>query len=152
MVVQMSCATSTSTVAVRIRERLLDSHQLLGVFSMPSDLFHPVGVITCIMVFQAHRPHPSDYKVFFGYFKDDGFRKTKHMGRVDEGRWNAIKERWLHCYLNRESVAGLSVVRAVTASDEWCAEAYMETDYTTIRKEDFEQALREYVAFQVKYG
>ncbi len=150
-VVQMSCATSTSTVAVRIRERLLDSHQLLGVFSMPSDLFHPVGVITCIMIFQAHMPHPFDYKVFFGYFKDDGFRKIKNMGRVDDGRWNAIKERWLHCYLNRESVAGLSVVRAVTAPDEWCAEAYMETDYTTIRKEDFEQALREYVAFQVKY-
>ena len=64
VVVQMSCATSTSTVAVRIRKRLLDNHQLLGVFSMPSDLFHPVGVITCIMVFQAHRPHPSDYKVF----------------------------------------------------------------------------------------
>ena len=79
------------------------------------------------------------------------------MGRVDEGRWNAIKERWLHRHLNRESVSGLSVVRAVTvravtASDEWCAEAYMETDYTTIRKEYFEQALREYVAFQVKYG
>ena len=151
-VVQMSCATSTSTAAVRIRERLLDRHHLLGVFSMPSDLFHPAGVITCIIVFQAHRPHPSDYKVCFGYFKNDGFRKTKHMGRVDEGRWGAIKARWLNCYLNRESVTGLSVLKAVTALDEWCAEAYMETDYTTIRKEDFEQALREYVAFQVKYG
>ena len=151
-VVQMSCATSTSTAAIVIRERLLDSHQLLGVFSMPNDLFHPVGVITSIMVFQAYRPHPSDYKVFFGYFKEDGFRKTKHMGRVDEGRWSAIKERWLDCYLNRENVAGLSVVRKITASDEWCAEAYMETDYTSIRMEDFEQVLREYVAFQVKYG
>ena len=151
-VVQMSCATSTSAGAVRIRKRILDRHQVLGVFSMPSDLFHPVGVITCIMVFQAHRPHPSDFKVFFGYFKDDGFRKTKHMGRVDEGRWGAIKARWLNCYMNRESVAGLSVLGAVTASDEWCAEAYMETDYTTIRKEDFEQALREYAAFQVRYG
>ena len=151
-VVQMSCATSTSKAAVRIRERLLDRHQLLGVFSMPSDLFHPVGVIICIMVFQAHRPHPSDYKAFFGYFKDDGFRKTKHMGRVDGGRWGTIKAQWLNCYLNRESVLNLSVLRAVSASDEWCAEAYMETDYTTIRKEDFEKALREYVAFQVKYG
>ena len=151
-VVQMSCATSTSKAAVCIRERLLDRHQLMGVFSMPNGLFNSVGVITCIMVFQAHTPHPPDYKVFFGYFKDDGFRKTKHMGRVDEGQWGAIKAQWLNCYLNRESVVNLSVLRAVTASDEWCAEAYMETDYTTIRKEDFQQALREYVAFQVKYG
>ena len=150
-IVQMSSATSTSAEAVEMRKRLLQNHQLLGVFSMPSDLFHPVGVITCIMVFQAHRPHPVDYKVFFGYFKDDGFRKTKHMGRVDEGRWGPIKSRWLECYLNRESVAGLSILKAVSASDEWCAEAYMETDYSTIRKQDFEKALREYVAFRVKY-
>ena len=151
-IVQMSCATSTGKAAVHIRERLLSQHQLLGVFSMPNDLFHPVGVITCIMVFQAHHPHPIDYKVFFGYFKDDGFRKTKHIGRVDQGQWNAIKGRWINSFVNRESDPGHSVLRAVTATDEWCAEAYMETDYSTIRKEDFERALREYVAFQVKYA
>ena len=150
-VVQMSCVTSTSVGAVNIRKRLLDRHQLLGVLSMPSDLFHPVGVITCIMVFQAHRPHPEDYRVFFGYYKEDGFRKTKHRGRVDEGRWGPIRAQWLRSYLNRESIVGLSVLKAVTAADEWCAEAYMETDYSTLREEDFERALREYVAFRVKY-
>lgn len=151
-IVQMSCATSTRKATVRIRERLIAKHQLLGVFSMPNDLFYPVGVITCIMVFQAHHPHPPDYKVFFGYFKDDGFRKTKHIGRVDQGRWNEIKGHWLSSFVNRESEPGHSVLQAVAAADEWCAEAYMETDYSTIRKEDFESALREYVAFQVKYG
>ena len=85
-IVQMSCVAATNVAAVQVRERLLTRHQLLGVFSMPNDLFHPVGVITCVMVFQAHRPHPVNYKVFFGYFKDDGFRKTKHRGRVDEGQ------------------------------------------------------------------
>ena len=130
----------------------MDKHHLMGVFSMPTDLFYPVGVITCIMVFQAHSPHPLDYKVFFGYFKDDGFRKTKHLGRVDEGQWGAIRSRWLASYLNRESEAGHSVLMTVTPSDEWCAEAYMETDYSTIQKEDFEHELREYAAFRVKYG
>ena len=140
-VVQMSCATSTSSAAVRLRERLLDKHQLMGVFSMPNDLFHPVGVITCIMVFQAHRPHPPEYKVFFGYFKDDGFRKTKHIGRVDQGQWGEIKARWLNSYLNRESEAGYSVLKAVKPSDEWCAEAYMETDYSTIQVKGFRARL-----------
>ena len=143
-VVQMSCVTSTGAAAVRIRERLLAKHQLLGVFSLPNDLFHPVGVITCIMVLQAHSPHLPNYKVFFGYFKDDGFRKTKNIGRVDQGKWSEIKKQWLHFYLNRESRTGHSVLRAVTATDEWCAEAYMETDYSKIVRKDFEKVVRDY--------
>ena len=50
-IVQMSCAISDGARAVAVRERLLVSHTLTGVFSMPDDLFHPIGVITCIMVF-----------------------------------------------------------------------------------------------------
>lgn len=151
-IVQMSCATSSSAAAILVRERLLKSHRLVGVFSMPDDLFHPVGVITCIMVFDAHSPHPASYKTFFGFFKDDGFRKTKHVGRVNQGQWDAIRADWLDAYLNRESKTGLSVLKTVSASDEWCAEAYMETDYSKISQSDFESVLKDYIAFQVKYG
>lgn len=151
-IVQMSCATSSNAAAVLVRERLLKSHKLVGVFSMPDDLFHPVGVITCIMVFDAHSPHPTGYKTFFGYFKDDGFRKTKNVGRVNQGQWDSIKSDWLDTYLNRESKTGLSVLKAVSASDEWCAEAYMETDYSKISQSDFESVLKDYIAFQVRHG
>jgi type I restriction enzyme M protein len=151
-IVQMSCATSSRSAAVLARERLLKKHKLTGVFSMPGDLFHPVGVITCIMVFEAHSPHPAGYKTFFGYFKDDGFRKTKHVGRVNKGEWDSIKSEWLNAYINRETKTGLSVVRAVTADEEWCAEAYMETDYSKITQADFESVLKDYIAFQVKHG
>jgi type I restriction-modification system DNA methylase subunit len=151
-IVQMSCVTSWKTAAISVRERLLKSHKLMGVFSMPTDLFYPVGVITCIMVFEAHSPHPSTYKTFFGYFKDDGFWKTKNMGRINKGEWEGIKQQWLNAYINHESILNLSVVRAVSASDEWCAEAYMETDYSKITQGDFEGALKEYIAFQVKHG
>lgn len=151
-IVQMSCATSSKGSAVLIRERLLEKHKLTGVFSMPTDLFHPVGVITCIMVFEAHTPHPNGYKTFFGYFKDDGYLKTKHLGRVDKGQWENIKQSWLSAYMNRESHVGLSVLKTISAADEWCAEAYMETDYSNITQIDFENALKDYVAFQVKHG
>lgn len=151
-IVQMSCATSTGARAVAVRERLLASHTLTGVFSMPTDLFHPVGVITCIMTFEAHKPHPAGYKTFFGHFKNDGFQKTKHMGRINKGEWDTIKARWLNAYRNREKETGLSVLQAVTAADEWCAEAYMETDYSKITKADFESALREYASFKVRYA
>jgi type I restriction enzyme M protein len=82
-IVQMSCATSTTAKTVVVRERLLASHTLTGVFSMPDDLFHPVGVITCIMAFDAHKPHAKGFKSFFGYFKNDGYRKTMNLLRID---------------------------------------------------------------------
>ncbi|GJD39921.1 class I SAM-dependent DNA methyltransferase [Methylobacterium bullatum] len=151
-VVQMSCATSSKAAAILVRERLLKSHKLTGVFSMPDDLFHPVGVITCVMIFEAHTPHPAGFKTFFGHFKDDGFRKTKNIGRVDKGQWSQTRIRWLDAYINRESKPGLSVMKAITATEEWCAEAYMETDYSAIKQTDFEKMIKEYVAFQVKYG
>lgn len=148
-IVQMSCVTSSGAAAILVRERLLKNHKLTGVFSMPSDLFHPVGVITCIMVFEAHSPHPSDYKTFFGYFKDDGFSKTKNVGRVDQGQWDIIKKDWLNAYLNREAESGLSVLKAVTASDEWCAEAYLKTDYLKISQDEFEKSVKSYVSFKL---
>jgi hypothetical protein len=37
----------------------------------------------------------------------------------------------------------------VTADDEWCAEEYMETDYTQLTDSDFEQSIRDFVAFHV---
>ena len=148
-IVQMSCATSASARAVLVRERLVAHHTLTGVFSVPDDLFHPVGVVTCIMTFEAHKPHPEGFKTFFGYFKDDGFYKTKHMGRVDRGAWGAIKKKWLSTYLNRESTPGLSVVQSVSGSDEWCAEAYMETDYGALTQAHFKAVVRDYAMFRL---
>ena len=46
--------------------------------------------------------------------------------------------------MNREKKSGLSVLQSVSASDEWCAEAYMETDYSKITEADFIKAVRDY--------
>jgi type I restriction-modification system DNA methylase subunit len=148
-IVQMSCVTSGNARAVAVRERLLASHTLTGVFSMPDDLFHPVGVITCIMVFEAHKPHPKGFKTFFEYCKDDGFVKTKHMGRVNRGQWEVIKNHWLDLFVNREKELGLSVLAAVTAEDEWCAEAYMETNYNKVSQDDFAVTVRNYATHRL---
>ena len=40
----------------------------------------------------------------------------------------------------------------VTYEDEWLAEAYMETDYSTLDFEDFEKVVRSYLAFLVDNG
>lgn len=146
-IVPMSCAISPN----QVREELMKHHTLDAVMSMPQELFYPVGVVTCIMVWIAGKPHSkSDRKTWFGYWRNDGFVKTKHLGRVDlYNRWPAIRDRWVEMYRNREVHAGESVLAKVAASDEWVAEAYMETDYTTISKSDFERELKKYVVFKI---
>ena len=37
----------------------------------------------------------------------------------------------------------------VTPQDEWCAEAYMQTDYSGLSAADFEKELRKYAAFRI---
>lgn len=147
-IVQMSCATSTGKSAIRVRERLLKNNTLKAVFSMPNDLFHPIGVVTCVMVFEAGNKHPDGFKSYFGYYKEDGFVKRKHLGRMDSGDWPKIKKIWLERFINRENVAGLSITHEITAKDEWCAESYMETDYSTLTEEDFIKTIKDYMAFQ----
>ena len=105
------------------------------------------------MVFKAHQPHPENHKTYFGYWKEDGFVKRKHKGRIDANNlWDKIKKDWVEGYHNKEIKKGLSITKQVTAHDEWCAEAYMETDYTQLTQEDFIKTLKDYVAFQFLYN
>ena len=146
---QMSTTVSSNNDVIQVKERLLQNHTLEATFSMPTELFHPVGVNTSILIFKAHNQHPLGKKSFFGFFKDDGFVKTKNHGRIDKNNnWDTIKKAWLNAYVNKESIAGLSVMQEVSHYDEWCAEAYMETDYSTLSKENFTETLKQYVAFQ----
>lgn len=146
-IVPMSCAISPHAM----REELMKFHTLEAVMSMPGELFYPVGTVTCIMVWTANIPHAvSDRKTWFGYWRDDGFIKTKHRGRIDlYGKWQAIRDKWVEMFRNREIRNGECVQQKVTYEDEWCAEAYLETDYSTITQMDFERELKKYVVFKI---
>lgn len=151
-IVPMQSALAQSGKIFELKKKLLEQYTLEAVFSMPNELFFNsnVGVVSCIMVFTAKRPHPKNKKTFFGYFKDDGFVKRKIEGRTDlYGKWESIKENWIRAYMNKEDIAGLSVNKIVDAKDEWCAEAYMETNYSALSKDDFERTVKEFVAFNI---
>jgi len=149
-IVQVSGAIKTEKGLKAIKKRLLKKHRLVAVISMPDDVFHPVNVNTCIMVWKANEPNEG-YETWFGYLKDDGFEKRKHKGRLDiKKKWEPIKINFINAYKNAKEIPGLSVKKHVTESDEWLAEAYMETDYDSINQEDFEKVLLDYSAFLVK--
>jgi len=149
-IVPMSCAISPHPK----REELLEHHTLDAVMSMPTDLFYPVGTVTCIMVFKAHIPHAqTNQKTWLGYWKDDGFVKTKHKGRIDQNEtWDNTKEHWVESYKNRDNIAGESVKEHLSFNDEWCAEAYMETDYSCISENIFEDTVKNYMLFKLRNG
>ena len=147
-VVPINCALGTT--CKEVRERLFKKHTLEAVFSMPTEIFNPsASAPPCVMVWTANVPHPEGKKTFFGYFRDDGFVKRKKLGRIDAyGKWEDIRKKWLNLYQNKIEEPGYSVLHSVTHTDEWCAEAYMETDYSSLNERDFEKKIKEYVAFK----
>ena len=62
------------------------------------------------------------------------------------------RQRWVQAYLNKDEVSGLSVKQEISANDEWCAEAYMETDYSQLTKADFIRKMNDYIAFKFLNG
>lgn len=43
-------------------------------------------------------------------------------------------------------------MKRVTWKNEWLAEAYMETDYSTLSESDFQKTINDYLAYLVKEG
>jgi type I restriction enzyme M protein len=147
-VVPMSCGIEQHPT----RTRILSKHTLVACVSLPVDLFD--GVICIGLVFRAQQAHAqAPAPTWFGLWKDDGFAKRKPRGRVDdENRWPGIRDHWLEMFHSRQVLPGISVTHKVGASDEWTAEAYLEADYSSLTRDDFEKGLRQYLIFEAVYG
>ena len=158
----VACAIGTSGEIARLKREILEENALDAVFTLPNEIFYPgASASACCMVFKIGIKHTdiSNPNTFFGYCKDDGFKKKKNLGRVEQvdsttgkSRWVEIEKEWIELYRNRRSVDGLSATRKVSGDDEWLCEAYMKTDYTKLTERDFQQTINDYLAYLVKEG
>lgn len=156
----VACAIGNSKEIEKIKIELLKENTLDAVFTLPNEIFYPgASASACCMVIKTGRKNADSGKTFFGYYKDDGFKKKKNLGRIEqmnietgESEWVKIEERWIELYNNRESVDGLSITQSVTGKDEWLCEAYMKTDYSKLTEEDFQLTINEYLSYLVKDG
>ncbi|MGM9849355.1 MAG: class I SAM-dependent DNA methyltransferase [Bacilli bacterium] len=153
----MPCAIGSNSDIKYFKKKMLEENTLDAVFSLPSEVFYPgASVVACCMIFNLGIRHdrPENKDTFFGYYKDDGLVKKKNIGRVEREPeiWSRIEKKWLDLYYSRQTEIGLSVTKKVTADDEWLAEAYMETDYSTLTDFDFQKTINEYLSYQIKIG
>lgn len=157
----VACAIGTSKEIANIKEEILQENTLDAVFTLPSEVFYPgASASACCMIFKIGKKHNdiSNPDTFFGYYKDDGFKKKKNLGRIEQtdsngnSRWVEIEKQWLELYRNREVRDGMSAKHKVTGNDEWLCEAYMKTDYSTLTEQDFQKTINDYLAYLVKEG
>lgn len=156
----MQAAIGTDKIVADMKADLLETNTLEAVFSLPAEIFYPgASAQACCMLFTMNVPHAvSNRKTFFGYYRDDGFKKKKNIGRVEQfdkdgaSIWRGIEEEWLQLFADKEVKAGMSAMQKVSGDDEWLCEAYMQTDYSKLTETDFEKVVRDYVAYLVKTG
>ena len=159
----VSTAIGTSKIIENEKIEMLRSNTLEAVFTLPNEIFYPgASVSACCMLFTLGKPHKkSDDTVnetFFGYCKDDGFKKKKNLGRIEQfdennnSKWKVIEDEWLYLFNNKKAVDGKSSTSVVDGKSEWLCEAYMKTDYSKLSESDFQQTLNNYLAYLMKEG
>lgn len=159
----VAAAIGTSKIISELKNKLLEYNTLDAVFSLPNEVFYPgASVSACCMLFTLGKPHVmadgTTPKTFFGYYKEDGHKKKKNLGRIEQfdrdnhSIWKQIEEEWLDLFREKKVKDGMSAVQAVSGNDEWLCEAYMQTDYSRLSDEDFQQTLNNYLAYLIKEG
>ncbi len=146
----MQCALGTHGATKELKRDIMSKHTLEAVLSLPNELFFnsKVGVVSCAMIFKAGKGHTENTEVFLGYFKDDGFVKTKNSGRSDlYNNWQSKQEKWIDSYRNKREQPGISTKAKLTYDLEWAAEAYMETDYSIVGDDMFKKTLLGYSTY-----
>ena len=157
----VAAAIGSNSVLKSAKEKMLEENTLDAVFTLPNEVFYPgASASACCMIFTLGKPHVSSdgsiKETFFGYYKDDGHVKRKNLGRVeqfsndDHSLWKKIEEKWLDLFRNKKVIDGLTATAPVSHEDEWLAEAYMKTDYSTLTEADFEKTIRNYYAYTIK--
>lgn len=141
------------------RTALLEKNKLLGVMSMPLELFKGIAsTITCIMVFKVGEKHDYNDNVYFGNWKEDGYywHKTKKWQPDLERKYfkytpSEYIDNWVKSFKNKNVDDEFGIWRKLkknnegNCEDEWLWEYFYEVDYNDIEKSDFEKTIKDYM-------
>lgn len=112
------------------RENFLKSHSIVGMISLPGDLFYPTAVDTTIMIASAHRPQIATDKVFMAKIWNDGFKKLKGKRvEVPGSQLDEVMEQFIRFNNGEQTDSNLVTVIAadkiIPYGAEFCPEQYL---------------------------
>lgn len=111
------------------RERFLKHHTLLGIISLPEDLFYPTAAPTSIVIAKAHIPHPAEQETFMARAWNDGFAKLKSRRVKCAGSQLPDVLESFHAFVDGEEVtseiAVVTGVGALAAGAEWSPQQHL---------------------------
>lgn len=155
----VAVAIGNSKILTEEKNNVLQYNTLEAVFTLPNEIFYPgASASACCMLFTLGKSHPIDKKTFFGYYKEDGFKKKKNLGRIEQydenncSIWKKIEKEWITLYRTRQVLDGKSAEANVTGNDEWLCEAYMKSDFLDLCGSDFIQICNNHISYLAKKG
>lgn len=112
------------------RNEFTKKHTILGMISLPGDLFYPTAVDTTIMIAKAHRPQSKNDKVFMAKIWNDGFKKLKGKRVETEGSQlpeilTLFKKFLKNQHIKSDLAVTISASRLMEYGAEFCPEQYL---------------------------
>ncbi len=148
VIVPQSSMTGKTTTEQGIKENILKKHTLEGVISLNQDTFYGVGVIPCIAIFTAGKPHIKNHVCKFINFEDDGFKIAPHIGLLETESAKDKRQHLLDVWFDRMEAESKFCVKTTTeAEDEWLHSFYFFNDEIP-SDENFEKSVGNYLSFE----
>ena len=156
--------------AAQFHKDLLKNNTLLASFSLANNTFGATASsIATIFIIKTGIPHfkknkngeyifdnkgnkiPNE-KTFLMYCKNDGFKILKNTRiEKEKGLGDKIVKSWLDDYQQKNVNPLKSAYIDIHEEDEWLIEAYMKTDYSKLAENNFEQIIRDFYAYKIKF-
>jgi type I restriction enzyme M protein len=129
------------------RKEFTRNHTVLGVISLPEDLFYPTAAPTSILIAKAHIPQGRKTKVFMSRISNDGFEKLKGRRVAIEGSQLQSTTNAFHDFLAGNSIHEKNVAvidgEKILEGNEWSPQQWL---FQPIEHEDelkgYEQEVR----------
>jgi hypothetical protein len=111
------------------RKEFTRNHTLLGMISMPDDLFYPTAATTTIMIAKAHVPQQLGKKVFMAKIWNDGYEKLKGRRINCEGSQLPSVLESFHKFIKGEYVTGGNFITIdsdnIMNGNEWSPQQWL---------------------------
>ena len=111
------------------RKEFTRNHTVLGMISMPDDLFYPTSATTTIMIAKAHIPQQANDRVFMARIWNDGYEKLKGKRIACEGSQLPEVLDGFHKFLVGEKITHDTIVtiesKNILNGNEWSPQQWL---------------------------